>query len=327
MLSRVANSLYWIGIYLERADNYARFLDVNFNLMLDLPNDQKEQWQPLIQVTGDFNLYNTNYQGFDKLDVIHFMAFDETNPNSIISCISKARENAREIRENIIKETWEKLNEFYHYVKYQANKTDWQDSDPITFFTEIKERILLINGLAYSCVARTEGWHFRLLGAFLERADKTSRIVDVKYHIILPSPSLVGSPLDFLHWSALLKSVSGFNTYRRLYGSLEAAKVIDFLMLNPVFPRSILHCIVEADSCLRNITGTTGHRGYNNPAEKSIGELRAMLEFTSVDEIISSGLHQYIDKVQLKIIEISNNLNNTFFQLKSNFVNQNLMQQ
>ncbi|MFZ1454740.1 MAG: alpha-E domain-containing protein [Saprospiraceae bacterium] len=326
MLSRVANSIYWMGRYLERAENYARFMDVNFNLMLDLPRDQKEQWLPLIQVTGDYGYYSEHYTGYDRNDIIHFMAFDESNPNSIISSVSKARENAREIRENIIKETWEKLNELFHYVNGMAKSNDWMDGDPIPFFTGVKEQILLINGIGFATVARTESWYFRLLGMFLERADKTSRIVDVKYHILLPSPALVGSPMDYLHWSALLKSVSGFNTYRRLYGNLEASKVVEFLILNDVFPRSVFHCITEAEICLRNISGKSS-RGFTNSSEKTIGALRSKLEFTSVNEIIDFGLHQYIDQLQSKITDISNNVNDTFFQLKNNFASQNSMQE
>lgn len=326
MLSRVANSIYWMGRYLERAENYARFMDVNFNLMLDLPSEQKEQWLPLIQTTGDYEVYISNYVGFDKSDIIHFMAFSEENPNSILSCVTKARENAREIRENIIKEIWEKLNELFHYVNDMATKSDSVQSDPIPFFTRVKEQILLINGIGFATVARTEGWHFSLLGTYLERADKTSRIVDVKYHILLPTLALVGSPIDYLHWTALLKSVSGFNTYRRLYGNLESSKVVEFLLLNKIFPRSVFHCITEAETCLRNISGNNS-RGFTNLPEKSIGELRSKLEFTSVDEIIQFGLHQYIDQLQLKIIDISKKVNDTFFQLKNNFASQNAIQE
>lgn len=315
-----------MGRYLERAENYARFMDVNFNLMLDLPTDQKEQWLPLIQVTGDYFEYKQRYDGSNKNDIIYFMAFDEANPNSIISSVSKARENAREIRENIIKETWEKLNELYHYVNNMAKSSEWLDGDPIPFFTGVKEQILLINGIGFATVARTESWYFRLLGTFLERADKTSRIVDVKYHILLPTPTMVGTPMDYLHWSALLKSVSGFNTYRRLYGNLDSSKVVEFLILNEVFPRSIFYCISEAENCLKNISGNSS-RGFSNKPEKTIGELRSKLEFTSVSEIIDFGLHQYIDDLQLKIIDISNNINDTFFQLKNNFASQNSTQE
>lgn len=321
MLSRVASSIYWLGRYLERAENYSRFIDVNFNLMLDLPPDLKEQWEPLVITTGDNEIYKTKHKNFERKDVIHFLTFDSDNPNSIISSISYARENARVIRENLTKETWENLNELYHFVLKRADKKDWNKEDPRAFFESVKNQVLLLYGLADSTVARTEGWYFRQLGLFLERADKTSRIVDVKYHILLPAPSLVGSPLDFLHWTALLKSVTAFNTYRRMYGNIEPAKVVEFLILNKYFPRSVFYCIREAESCLHKISGLADS-GYKNSAEKAIGELRSNLEFTDVEEIINMGLHEYLDQLQIKINDVSNKINTNFFQIKDNFINQ-----
>lgn len=326
MLSRVADSIYWLGRYLERAENYARFIDVNYNLMLDLPPDMKAQWEPLVYATGDHELYLKKYQAFDRKDVVHFLTFDTDNPNSIISSINFARENARVIRENLTKETWEKLNELYHYVKKRSDKKDWSKEDPRSFFESVKNQVLLLYGLADSTVARTEGWYFRQLGLFLERADKTSRIVDVKYHILLPSPQLVGTPLDFLHWTALLKSVTAFNTYRRLYGNIEPAKVVEFLLLNKYFPRSVFYCLREAENCLHKISGNHD-TGYKNSAEKAIGELRSQLEFTDVSEIIENGLHEYIDSLQMKINKVSDKINANFFQIKDNFISQNSMQE
>lgn len=326
MLSRVADSIYWLGRYLERAENYARFIDVNYNLMLDLPPDMKAQWEPLVYATGDDELYLNKYQSFDRKDVVYFLTFDTDNPNSIISSINFARENARVIRENLTKETWEKLNELYHYVKKRSDKKDWSKEDPRSFFESVKNQVLLLYGLADSTIARTEGWYFRQLGLFLERADKTSRIMDVKYHILLPSPNLVGTPLDFLHWTALLKSVTAFNTYRRLYGNIEPAKVVEFLLLNKYFPRSVFYCLREAENCLHKISGNHD-TGYKNSAEKAIGELRSQLEFTDVSEIIENGLHEYIDSLQMKINKVSDKINANFFQIKDNFISQNSMQE
>jgi uncharacterized alpha-E superfamily protein len=326
MLSRVANSIYWLGRYLERAENYARFIDVNFNLMLDLPPDLKAQWEPLIITTGDQDLYKKKYDTFESKKVIHFLTFDTENPNSIISSISFARENARVIRENLTKETWEKLNELYHFVQKSAEKKDNGKDDPRSFFESVKNQILLLYGLADSTVARTEGWYFRQLGMFLERADKTSRIVDVKYHILLPSPNWVGTPLDFLHWTALLKSVTAFNTYRRLYGNIEPSKVVEFLTLNKYFPRSVFFCIKEAELCLHKISGSS-EGGFGNPAEKTIGGLRSKLEFTEVEDIIQLGLHEYLDQLQMKINQISDKINTNFFQIKDNFSIQNSIQE
>ncbi|MCC5936252.1 MAG: alpha-E domain-containing protein [Lunatimonas sp.] len=321
MLSRVADSIYWLGRYLERAENYARFIDVNFNLMLDLPGDLEEQWEPLVMATGDDALYRSKHAAFNKKEVMHFLAFDTDNPNSLISSVTFARENARIIRENLSKETWEKLNETYHFVKRGAEKREWMKEDPRGFFESVKCQILLLYGLADNTVARTEGWYFRQLGQFLERADKTARILDVKYHILLPSTDEVGTPLDFLHWMALLKSVTAFNTYRRLYGNIDPARVVEFLLLNKYFPRSVFYCLKEAESCLKKITGSNGS-GYSNSSEKAIGELRSRLEYDDVTEIIQRGLHEYLEHLLVKTNFISDRINENFFQIKDTFANQ-----
>lgn len=321
MLSRVANSIYWLGRYLERAENYARFIDVNFNLMQDLPGDLKEQWLPLIATTGDLELYKSKYEGFDRQNVLFFLVFDLENPNSMISSIKYARENARIIRENLSKETWEKSNELHYMMQHGLEKKIWKKEDPRPFFEKVKNQILLIYGIADSSVARVEGWYFRQLGQFLERADKTSRVLDVKYHILLPSDQEVGTPLDFLHWMALLKSVTAFNTYRRVYGNIDPSSVVEFLVLNKYFPRSIYYCIKEAERCLHNISGNLGG-GYMNSAEKAIGELRSKLEFSEVGELIGYGLHEYLDNLQLKINKISDHVDATFFTIRDNHVRQ-----
>ena len=319
MLSRVASHIYWLGRYLERAENYARFIDVNFNLMQDLPMYLKEQWGPLVAATGDLDLYQKKYQGFDRNQVLYFLTFDQDNANSMLSAVTKARENARIIRENLSKETWEKINELYYMMQIGQDKKVWKKEDPRQFFEQVKNQILLIYGLADATVARTEGWYFRQLGQLLERADKTSRILDVKYHILLPSQVQVGSPLDFLHWMALLKSVTGFNTYRRLYGNIDPSGVVDFLVLNKYFPRSIYYCLKEAERCLHCISGN-GPDGFKNSAEKAIGEIRSRLEYSEVEEIISSGLHEYLDTVQVKINHISDLIDINYFRLKENYV-------
>lgn len=321
MLSRVANSIYWLGRYLERTENYARFIDVNFNLMLDLPGDLQEQWEPLILATGDDAIYRSKFEHFDKKEVIYFLAFDTGNPNSIISSVTAARENARIIRENLTKETWEKLNETYHFVKKGAEKKEWKKEDPRAFFESVKNQILLLYGLAENTVARTEGWYFRQLGQFLERADKTSRILDVKYHILLPSVEEIGSPLDFLHWMSLLKSVTAFNTYKRLYGNIDPSGVVEFLVLNKYFPRSVFYCMKEAENCLFKISGSNG-TGFSNSAEKAMGELRSKLEFDDVSDVIGTGLHEYLEHLLVKINTISNKIDDNYFQIKDNFVGQ-----
>ena len=248
MLSRVANSLFWLGRYTERAENYSRFIDVNFKLSIDLPPDMKEQWDPLVTATGDRDSFVTQFQDdFTRENAIYFLAFDEQNHNSIISTVSRARENARIVRENIPKETWEVLNELHFYVLRSSEREVWKKEDSSKCFRKIKESLQLLSGISYDTIPRTQGWYFTKMGQFLERADKTSRILDVKYHFLLPSVDEVGSPLDFLHWTALLKSVSGFNAYRKSYGKIEPLSIIEFLVLNRYFPRSIFYCLLEAE--------------------------------------------------------------------------------
>ncbi len=314
MLSRVAESIYWLGRYVERAENYARFIDVNFNLMLDLPPGLKEQWEPLIAATGDLDSYKGRFENFDRLETIYFLAFDLKNPNSMFSCISKARENARTVREKITKESWEKLNEVYLFMKEGVGNEIWKQEDPREFINSVKYKIQLLYGIGDNSVARTEGWYFVRLGQFLERADKTSRILDVKYHILLPSPKEVGTTLDILHWMALLKSVSGFNIYRQVYGNIEPAKIVEFLVLNKYFPRSIYYCLAEAEDCLQKIYGSAS-KGYRNSAEKRLGSLCSQLEYSDVNDVISLGLHEFLDDLQLKINHISDAIHNNFFRI------------
>jgi uncharacterized alpha-E superfamily protein len=318
MLSRVANSLFWLGRYAERAENYSRFIDVNFNLSIDLPPGLKEQWDPLIAATGDkahfLELYGDNPS---RENAINFLGFDSRNPNSIISTVKMARENARIVRENIPNDTWEVLNDLHHFVQNAYKRKIWKKEDPKDCFKRIKNKLQLLNGIANDTIPRTQGWYFTKTGQYLERADKTSRILDVKYHFLLPSVDDVGSPLDFLHWNALLKSVSGFNAYRRIYGRINPTAIVEYLVLNRYFPRSILFCLMGAENCLHEISGE--QRGYSNPAEKAIGNLRSDLEFADVNDVFQSGLHEFLDRMQIRINKISEEVHTQYFRIRSNF--------
>ncbi len=325
MLSRVADSLFWLGRYMERAENYSRFIDVNFNLSIDLPPGITEQWDPLISATGDKAHYISLFgDKIDRENAILFLAFDHRNLNSILSTVSHARENARAVRENIPREIWEVLNDLYHFLQQAAKKKVWKKDDPKDLFKKIKYQLQLINGIATDTVPRTQGWYFSKLGQYLERADKTSRILDVKYHILLPSIDHVGSPLDFLHWSALLKSVSGFNAYRKMYGMITPKSVVEYLVLNRYFPRSILFCLMSAEECLHEISNARS--GFSNQAEKKIGALRADLEYAEVADVFDYGLHEYLDMLQQKMNEISNEVYEEYFRIQPNFV-QNIQEQ
>ncbi len=247
MLSRVADHIYWMNRYIERAENYARFMDVNFNLSLDLQPDEAAQWKPLVVTTGDWPVYEKLHKSVDKSKVIHFLGFESKNPNSIHNCIISARENARSIRPEITKEVWEQINYLNYYVKEGTETKRWEKNDPRKYFIEIKKGCQMLYGIFDSTISKSEGWHFGKIGQLMERADKTSRVLDVKYHILLPDSAKVGSPFDLIQWSALLKSVSAYDMYRKKYGKLTAQGICEFLIFDKNFPRSILSCLIDVD--------------------------------------------------------------------------------
>ncbi|HEX6770165.1 MAG TPA: alpha-E domain-containing protein, partial [Candidatus Binatia bacterium] len=204
MLSRVANSIYWLSRYMERADNVARFIDVNLQMMLDLPSGPQEQWQPLVSISGDDAKFSSNYAVATRDNVIKFLAFSAENPNSIVSCLRAARENARTIRESISPEMWEQVNSCYLTVNAAASGDLLRS--PSSFFSEVKKASQLFHGITDATLLHGEEWHFYRMGRLLERADKTSRLLDVKYFMLLPSVADVGTPLDDIQWAAVLRS-------------------------------------------------------------------------------------------------------------------------
>lgn len=312
MLSRTAEAIYWMSRYIERAENVARFIEVNCHLMLDLPVAPVNQWEALIYTTGDQGLFAKHFENPTRENVIDFLVYHPENPNSILSCLIRARENARSIREIISSEMWEQLNKFYWMVQ-NSNRRRALDA-PYDYFSEIKNASHLFTGIAHTTMAREEAWSFGYLGSLLERADKTSRILDVKYFILLPSITDVGTPFDNIQWSALLKSTSGLEVYRKRYGRIHPENVVAFLILDRAFPRSIHYCIMEAQHALSAITGSPAHT-YRNMVEQKLGRLVADLNYATIEEIFALGLHEYLDRVQIRFDDINAAIHDTFFKL------------
>jgi uncharacterized alpha-E superfamily protein len=303
LLSRVADAVYWMARYIERAENVARYIGVNLNLQLDLPGDPAQQWQSLIDTSGDGEDFLKRHGEATQHNVVEFLAFDIENPNSIFSCLRAARENARSVRETISSEMWEQVNEMYLHMasQYLVPGAEWLPE----FFRQLRLSSHLFQGITDATMTHNEAWHFVRLGRKLERADKTSRILDVKYFMLLPSLSDVGTPYDDIHWSAVLKSVSGLEMYRKKYGRLEPRDIVEFLVMDRDFPRAIHYCITRADASLRAITGTVPGT-FHYTSERLMGLLRSDLDFTPVDHILNSGLHGYLDGLQIKINEVDN---------------------
>jgi uncharacterized alpha-E superfamily protein len=310
LLSRVAEAVYWMGRYIERAENVARFIDVNQNLMLDLPRGFGEQWQPIVDTTGDRAAFQERYGEATLANVVQFLAFDAENPNSIYSCVTAARENARSVRETISSEMWEQINSLYLLIVMESRK-------PLAlglpeFCREVRMDCHLFQGIHHATMSHNEAWHFIRLGTSLERADKTTRILDVKYFILLPSLSDVGTPYDDIQWGAVLKSVSGFEMYRKCFGRILPERVVEFLLLDGEFPRAVRYCIGLADSSVHSITGTRPG-AFSCSAERRLGLLRSELDYAQVEPILKTGLHEFFDALQLKMNTIDECIRGDFF--------------
>ena len=313
MLSRVANSLYWMARYVERAENTARFIDVTLNLILDQP-DGVPQWEPLVATTGDTQTFAERYGEFSGENVIRFLTFDREYPNSILSSIATARENARTIRDQISSEAWEQLNEFHGFVR-EADRGPDGATSLFEFFSAVKQHSHLFSGVLDATITRDTGWHFANLGRLLERADKTSRLLDVKYFTLLPQVGDIGTTIDDLQWSAVLRSVSGFELYRKRYHTITVERVVQFLILDAVFPRAIHACITRADESLHEIGGSP-IGSYRNRAEQHLGRLKSELAYADVDAIVDRGLHEFTDDLQRKLNETGAAIYETFFALR-----------
>ena len=316
MLSRVAHSIYWMNRYAERAENYARYVSVNFNLALDLPMSVSAQWEPLLTATGDNFTYYKYYEQPNREQVIAFMSFDERNPNSILSCVAQARENARTVRESISREMWEYMNQFYWRVKDAAVWSNgWDIGQYQNFFSQVKDDVQLFYGIVDSTITRNEAWHFGRLGRLLERADKTTRFLDVSYFTYKPTNEVVGSTIELLIWTAVLKSVSAYNMYKQQYRELAPPHIVEFLVLDRAFPRSVHYCMRQAELSLYEISGSNLSQGYTNIAEKTLSKLRSAIEFTEIGDI--DPLHPFLDTFQTQNNEVASAIFKTYFDLKA----------
>jgi uncharacterized alpha-E superfamily protein len=317
MLSRVADSIYWLNRYVERAENVARFVDVNLNLLLDSPAGVTQQWEPIILTTGDLPLFQERYGEATAENVVRFLTFDPDYPNSVLSCLSAARENARSVREIISSEMWQQVNSFYLMVIEAAQSRTLNDlSTLFKFFEEVKLASHLFAGVMNATMTHNEGWHFGQIGRLMERADKTARILDVKYYILLPSVNYVGSTLDDLQWMALLKSASAYEMYRkRGLHRISPTPVAEFLILDQEFPRSIRFCIMQAERSLHQITGTAVGT-WRTPVERALGRLRTDLDYLTIEDIIEIGLHEFLDDLQRRMNDVGNKIFETFFTLE-----------
>ncbi len=317
MLSRVANTLYWMVRFVERSDNLARLIDVNQQLLLDYESLDSERlrafWQPIILSTGDEEAFSKLYSESGSRQVIHFLTDDPRNPNSIISCIALARENARTVRDQLSDELWEELNSLYLFSR-SAEAARLIDSDPTRFYEQIRRSAVTFLGIAASTTSRNEAWEFMDLGRHLERVDKTTRFLDVSSYLPSTEDSPETESVVVLHWTAILRSCGAMGAYRATRREINAKGVTDFLMFSKEFPRSVRYCLEKVDICLHRISGTP--RGtFSNEAEREAGRLLAEMNFGSTDRIFESGLHGYLDDLQRRLNHIGAEIFETYVLL------------
>jgi len=310
LLARYADCIFWLARYVERAENLARILDVNETFSRDSRGAQN--WRSIIELNSDEKRFSKTGREVSTQSVLRFYVVDGDNPTSIVSTIGFARENARTLRPLISTEMWVQLNVFYNRLA-ALGAPDLAPGRLSAVFAMIKEACQTHTGITEGTFFRDQGWYFYQLGRYIERADQTTRLLDIKYHLLLPDIADVGSPTDVSQWNALLRSAAGYHAYRRLHtASTTPARVAGFLLFNQAFPRSVHHCVRETGRLLGEVKSRYSLRGGNNAAEE-LDRLRAVLGTLTISEILSEGLHEFLDVIQQQLIAVSRDLSIAFF--------------
>jgi uncharacterized alpha-E superfamily protein len=310
LLARYADSLFWVARYIERAENLARILDVNETFSRDARGTQN--WLSIVQLFADEERFFARHAEAHADSVLHFYVLDSTNPTSIVSDIHAAWANARILRPLISTEMWVHLNVFHNRLS-ALDPSELAPGRRNHFFARVKEACQTHTGITEGTFYRDQGWYFYEMGRYIERADQTTRLLDMKYHLLLPRPQDVGSPVDVSQWNALLRSAAGYHAYRRLEpGGVTPTHVAEFLLLNRRFPRSVYLGVRQTETLLGELKARYGLRGGNAAAEV-LDALRALLGALTIAEILQQGLHEFLDLVQLRLNAVSRHLADAFF--------------
>jgi uncharacterized alpha-E superfamily protein len=310
LLARYAESIFWLARYVERAENLARILDVNETFSRDRAGGH--DWMPILQLNADQDRFFSDHPAATAESVLRFYVTDSGNPTSIASAVRNARENARTLRPLISTEMWVQLNKFHNRMIAIA-ESELAPGNLTRLLAEVKEACQTHTGITDGTFFRDQGWYFYHLGRYMERADQTTRLLDIKYHLLLPRPSDVGSPVDVSQWNALLRSASGYHAYLRLHsGQITPARVAGFLLLNRRFPRSVYLCIRNVELLLTELKSRYMLRGGIGAAEEIDG-MRAALSSLTIEAAIRQGLHEFLDLIQRQLSAITGDLSDGFF--------------
>ncbi|HSD99883.1 MAG TPA: alpha-E domain-containing protein [Burkholderiales bacterium] len=312
MLSRTANNLYWMSRHIERAENTARMLDVTYRMSLLPYRTPDESWAepwalPLVITGLATAYYRQNPETLSSDSVLRFMVLDPANPSSIFSCLQAARESARAVRGAITSEMYEDINSTWLEMRNRSYASI-SATGMSGFFDWVKMRSHQFRGVTVGTMVRDEGYRFIRLGTFIERADNTARILDVKYHTLLPSVADVGGAVDYYQWGALLRSVSAFDSYRKIYrDAITPIRVMELLVLRDDIPRSLHVCMNEIYEILSDLC-----EDHSLEPERLAGELHAQLHYGRAEQIVNLGLHEYLMSFLGKLSAINDEINRHF---------------
>lgn len=314
MLSRIADSLFWMSRYLERAGNTSRLLEINLRHMIEAEDDLSEeaQWRPLLAITASQGLYEEIYGDADVTGhkIVQFLTRERRNSNAILSSLRLARENARVVRDRISSEMWEAINQLWLTCDQALLKPIASERAP-ALFNDVRDGVARFHGFSVGTMTRGEAFCFYLLGTFIERADMTARILDVKYHVLLPDTSMVGSALDYYQWAALLRSLSGFEEYRHRYHTgLRPTDVVEFAMFESEFPRSLRFAVQRMRDALVGL----GSAQSNSGSRAAVEVLERLLDQTSAAAVVENGLHEFIELFLQGVADLNASVAREYFK-------------
>jgi uncharacterized alpha-E superfamily protein len=312
MLSRTANNLYWMARYVERAENSARTLESTYRMSL-MPQDPaiiQQEWYAPLNITGTLFPFTGRYTTVGPREVLRYMVLDPDNPSSIVSCFRAARENGRAVRGSITSEMWEALNHTWLELQ-RVTDARLEGEGVLEFFDWVKDRSHLFRGVTVGTALHDEAFRFNRLGTFIERADNTARILDVKYHVLLPRVQDVGGAVDYYQWAAVLRSVSAFESYRKVYRDvITPLKVAELMILRDDMPRSLHACMGEVYETLLLLATPQAQE-----ALRLAGELHAELHFGRIEKIFNAGLHEYLTGFLDRTGALGQEINHGFFTI------------
>lgn len=317
MLCRVAEDIFWMGRYVERAIAVGRLIDVTWHLELDagdLEDGGAHIWAPLIGSAREEG-FLAGAGALTPREVRRHLSFDTANPNSLVSCVRQARSAARGVRESISSEMWEALNTLYLSL-IDPDLASQAEDEPHVFYRRIREATQFFQGLADCTLAHDEPWHFITLGKYLERADNVARVLNLQAHLLMGAEGLHPTSADLVRWLAVLRSCGSAEAYARYYSlRVEPARVVEFLLLNSVFPQSVRFSLGAAWTALERIAGQRATPiEAPNPAVRELGLLKARLDFAAVDEILLEGLPAYLRDVHHRIDRVSDHITRSYLR-------------